>query len=114
MLKRAHRLARFQEAYRIGRAVRGRYLAVRFIRKPLGNIRIGFAVAKVVRGKVQKNRLKRRLRSICRRHLDELQKELDIVVNIFSAASEASFEDLEKDFVRVIKRAGLTVDTLQE
>ncbi len=114
MLERAHRLAKFHEVYRVGRVVRGRFLSVRFIRKPIENTRVGFAVARVVRGKVQKNRLKRRLRSVCRQHLDELQKDLDIVVNIFSAASEASFKDLEQDYVRVINRAGLTVVALQE
>lgn len=114
MLPRAQRLLKFQEVYKDGRAVRGRFLGLRFIRNSGENTRIGFAVARVVRSKVQKNRLKRRLRSICRRHLDELRGETDIVVNIFSAASEASFEELEQDFVRVAKRAGLARNTLQE
>ncbi len=71
-------------------------------------------MARLVKSKVMKNRLKRRLRSICRRRLVELRDKLDIVVNIFGAATTASFEELEQDFVRVAERAGLFRDLPQE
>lgn len=114
MLPRAQRLLKFQEVYRDGRAARGRYLSLRYIRRPGGNTRIGFAVARSVRSKARKNRLKRQLRSICRGRLDEFRSGLDIVVNIFNAASEASYEELERDLVRVTRQAGLARETLQE
>jgi ribonuclease P protein component len=107
MLARAHRLRDFKDVYQEGRTVRGRYLALKFIKKPDGVARFGFAVAKKIGNKVKKNRLKRQLRNICRGHLSESRDGLDIVVNIFSVAAEASYEDMERDFVVLARRAGL-------
>ena len=107
MLARAHRLRDFKDVYQEGRTVRGRYLALKFIKKPDGVARFGFAVARKIGHNVKKNRLKRQLRNICRRHLAESRDGLDIVVNIFSVAAEASYEDLERDFVVLARRAGL-------
>jgi ribonuclease P protein component len=94
--------------------VRGRYLAVKFINRPEGVTRFGFAVARKINNKAQKNRLKRRLRSICRSHLKEIRDGADVVVNILSAALDASYVDLEKEFVAVTRRAGLGAEVVQE
>ncbi len=87
--------------------MRGRYLALQYIKKPDGVTRFGFAVARKIKTKVEKNRLKRQLRHICRTHLEKNRDGLDIVVNIFSVAAEASYEELERDYLVTSRRAGL-------
>jgi ribonuclease P protein component len=82
-------------------------MAFQYIKKPDGLTRFGFAVARKVKTKVQKNRLKRQLRSICRTHLEEYRDGLDIVVNVFSVATTVSYKELEQDFVLTAGRAGL-------
>jgi ribonuclease P protein component len=114
MLTREHRLKKFQDIYQDGQKVRGRYLALQYKEKPEGATRFGFAVAKKIRNKAQKNRLKRQLRSICRTHLEENRDRLDIVVNIFNAASGASYQELEQDFILITRRAGLVRQSAQE
>jgi ribonuclease P protein component len=114
MLTREHRLKKFKDIYQEGRKVRGRYLALQYMKKPDGFTRFGFAVARKVKTKVQKNRLKRQLRSICRTHLEEYRDGLDIVVNVFSIATTASYNELERDFVLIAGRAGLVRQSVQE
>lgn len=107
MLTRQHRLRKFKDIYQDGRKVRGRFMAFQYIKKPDGLTRFGFAVARKVKTKVQKNRLKRQLRSICRTHLEEYRDGLDIVVNVFSVATTVPYKELEQDFVLTAGRAGL-------
>jgi ribonuclease P protein component len=107
MLTRQHRLRKFKDIYQDGRKVRGRFMAFQYIKKTDGLTRFGFAVARKVKTKVQKNRLKRQLRSICRAHLEEYRDGLDIVVNVFSVATTISYKELEQDFVLTAGRAGL-------
>ncbi|MGD0622500.1 MAG: ribonuclease P protein component [Thermacetogeniaceae bacterium] len=114
MLTREHRLKKFQNVYQEGRKVRGRYLALQYIKKPDGVTRFGFAVARKIKTKVEKNRLKRQLRNICRTHMKENKDGLDIVVNIFSVAAEASYGELERDFLMTSRRAGLLRQSAME
>jgi ribonuclease P protein component len=114
MLTQQHRLRKFQNIYQDGRKVRGRYMALQYVTKPDGFTRIGFAVARKVKTKVQKNRLKRQLRSICRTHLEECRDGLDIVINAFSVAVAVPYNELEQDFVLTAGRAGLIRQSVQE
>lgn len=114
MLTRQHRLKKFKDVYQDGRKVRGRYMALKYMKKPDGFTRFGFAVARKVKTRVQKNRLKRQLRSICRTHLEEYRDGLDIVVNVFSIATAVSYNELEQDFVLIARRAGLIRQSVQE
>jgi ribonuclease P protein component len=89
-------------------------MAFQYIKNQDGVIRFGFAVARKVKTKVQKNRLKRQLRSICRAHLNEYRDGLDIVVNAFSIAITVPYSELEQDFVLIAGRAGFNRQLKQE
>jgi ribonuclease P protein component len=114
MLTRQHRLPKFQKIYQDGRKMRGRYMALQYMCQTQGNTRFGFAVARKIKTKVQKNRLKRQLRSICRTHLEECRDGWDVIVNAFSIAEAASYNELEQDFVLIAGRAGLIRQSGQE
>lgn len=65
--------------------------------------RFGFVAGKVVGGAVVRNRVKRRLREIARGVV--VKPGLDIVVGARKPAAEATYEQLERAFVSLMKRA---------
>lgn len=97
----------FKKVYLEGRGVRGRFITLRFKRGRKEITRFGLAPARIIRSAVMRNRLKRRIREICRAYQDDVKHNYDIVINISSAAVNASYRELEKDFLYVMRRAGL-------
>ncbi|NPV29388.1 MAG: ribonuclease P protein component [Firmicutes bacterium] len=97
----------FQLVYQTGKIVRGKYLTIRYLRrKEDGKTRFGFAPARVGSA-VLRNRLKRRLRELCRKYRDCFRDQYDVVVNIHRAAASAPYEELEADFLKIFSRARL-------
>ncbi len=110
MLKEAQRLRsskEFRKVYLEGRGVRGRFLILRFKKGEGKKTRFGLAPARKIKNAVMRNRLKRRMREICRAHQDVIKGNYDIVINISSNATNASYGELVKDFLYVMGRAGL-------
>jgi len=68
--------------------------------------RLGLTVPRAVGGAVVRNRIKRRIREIFRLHRAEIGTQWDIVVNPRKAALDASFEQLERAFQKVIEKCG--------
>lgn len=105
--RRLRKAKDFQKVYLSGKIVSGRFFVLRYCRSNNVNARIGFAVGKKTGNAVVRNRLKRRIREICRKYLCFFEKEYDIVINVRRQAVSASYGDLEKDFLKIIKIAGL-------
>lgn len=59
--------------------------------------RIGFAVGKVLGGAVQRNRIRRRMRSAVQRRLSELARPVDVVLHPRKAVLEMDFSRLEQE-----------------
>lgn len=111
-MKREQRLRRprdFSAAYRAGRAHGNHLLVVRV--RPNGGepARFGFAVGKVVGNAVMRNRVKRRLREIARRL--EAKPGNDVVVGARASAASATFDELERAFVSLMRRHGALAAT---
>ena len=60
-----------------------------------------------------RNKLRRRLRAIYRLHEAELRPGFDIVVVCRAGAVTASYQRLERDFLRLARKNGLTRDAEQ-
>jgi ribonuclease P protein component len=69
--------------------------------------RIGFVTSRRVGGAVVRNRVRRRLRDIVRRHQHALVSGLWLVVVARPAAARASSAALEEEWLRLAKRAEL-------
>lgn len=69
--------------------------------------RFGYSVSKKVGKAHDRNRVKRRLREICRLHGAEIARGFDVVFVARTASSEASYTDLEAAVLLLLKRAGL-------
>ena len=68
--------------------------------------RVGFVVSRSVGSAVARNRVTRRLRSVCRERLSQL--EGDVVVRALPAAAAAKHSDLVSDLNSCLRRAGAT------
>ena len=98
----------FQQVFRVGKNNAGREIVVytlrnRNRRRPA---RFGFCISKKVGCAVVRNRLRRRLREICRAALPQLQDGWDIVLVARSDAAESSYQELDKAFQRQTQKLG--------
>ena len=91
-----------------GRTVRGALLTIGVL--PVTNethFRVGLITSKRVGGAVVRNRVRRRLREIVRRHQHALGSGVWLVIIARPAAAAASFAALDDEWLRLMKRAGL-------
>jgi ribonuclease P protein component len=115
VLSRTSRLtspADFQTALRRGRRAGSRSLVVhlaapatigRSASEP-APARVGLVVSRAVGGAVERNRVKRRLRHLCREHLDQLPHGSLLVVRALPAAAAASYDELGSELSRGLER----------
>ena len=100
---RIRRRAEFQRVYDEGLRVRGRFLTVFFLPNGRSLSRLGLAVSRRFGGAVQRNRAKRLIREMFRRH--PRPAGLDIVLSPRSDLIEGSFAHLEADYLRILKQS---------
>jgi ribonuclease P protein component len=70
----------------------------------VGRPRLGLSVSKKVGTAVKRNGVRRRLKEIFRSSSTELPEDLDFVVSACPAAADASFEELNEEFIRALRR----------
>lgn len=115
MLPRASRLKRsrdFQAVYKRRQSWASPHLAlyVRFRLPREGEAsRLGFVISKkIARRAHDRNRLKRRLREICRlQMLPRAQRPFDALFVARSSAPQAAYSDLEREVADLGRQAGL-------
>ncbi len=78
----------------------------------MGEPRLGLSVSKKVGTAVKRNGVRRRLKEIFRSSATRLPDNLDFVVSARPAAAEASFEELNEEFLRSLRK--LNKDTTAE
>ncbi len=108
---KARRLTRSAEFLRVkheGKAHRGALMIlgalVLKLEEPTA-IRAGFVTTKRIGNAVARNRVRRRLREIVRRHQHAVRRRIWIVVIARPAAAGASYGALEDEWLRLAKRA---------
>lgn len=93
--------------YKNGKKITAKYIIVFVVVNNLGYNRFGIVTSKKVGNAVHRNLAKRRMRSIVQNHLPEIKKGFDLVIIARFNIKEASYAALEKNFLHVIKKAGL-------
>ncbi|RIV20144.1 ribonuclease P protein component [Alicyclobacillaceae bacterium I2511] len=108
-MKVEHRLREnrdFRRVFNRGRSSATDKLVLYWARNRGSNFRVGFSVSRKVGNAVQRNLIKRRLRACFDRFLPELLgKPADFVVVCRKNASQATYQQLENDVLRLLKRA---------
>jgi len=96
----------FERVYRKGAVYRGRLFSVHVLPNSVGSPRLGLSVSKKVGTAVKRNYVRRRLKEVFRSSSGKLWGDLDFVISARPAAAEASFEELNEEFIRSLRRLG--------
>src|SRR5258708_35185175 len=72
-----------------------------------GLSRVGFITSRRLGSAVVRNRVRRRLREIVRRHQHDLRQDFWIVLVARRDAATASYRALEDEWLRLVKRASI-------
>lgn len=106
-LTRAFQFARVREG---GTSCAGRLLLLNFLKLEDSSTasRFGIICTKKVGNAVMRNRLKRRIRDLLRTHGSQYAKGWHVVCVLRWRAAEARFDQLEKDFCKVMTRHRFT------
>lgn len=108
---RARRLTRPAEVLRVkkeGKTHRGALIILGVLASKVEEstaFRAGFVTTKRIGNAVARNRVRRRLREIVRRHQHSVRRAIWIVVIARPAAAGASYGALEDEWLRLAKRA---------
>jgi ribonuclease P protein component len=106
--RRLTRPAEFEKVKKDGRAERGRLLVLSVLSvSELDRFRAGLITSRAIGRAVVRNRVRRRLREIIRRHQRDLINGVWIVTIARASAARASYEQLEGEWLRLAKRASI-------
>ncbi|PKO16899.1 MAG: ribonuclease P protein component [Chloroflexi bacterium HGW-Chloroflexi-10] len=109
-MKRKFRLTRtidFQRVRQQGKSFAHPLLILIVDQNPENTIRIGISVGKVVGNAVTRNRVKRRMRASLSAMINHIQPGWDLVFLARKSIVTASYEELIKTEIQMLKRAGL-------
>ena len=70
----------------------------------VGKPRLGLSVSKKVGSAVKRNKVRRRLKEVFRSSMERISEDLDFVISARPAAAEATFEELNEEFLRSLHR----------
>jgi ribonuclease P protein component len=108
---KARRLTRGSEFQRVrasGRTVRGELLTLAFLKDAdSSQARAGFITSRRVGQAVVRNRTRRRLREIFRKHQHEVASGVWVVTIASARAARTSFAQLQDEWLRLARRASI-------
>ncbi|MEO6826455.1 MAG: ribonuclease P protein component [Microbacteriaceae bacterium] len=111
MLAKSHRITRgddYRNAVRRGARFGARHTVMYLSRNRGGaDIRFGFIVSKAVGNAVQRNRVRRRLKSIAWQLRDRLEPGTDVVIRALPASALASWSTLQEEVFRAVSKGGV-------
>jgi len=113
MIKVLYRIKKpkdFRRTYQYGQKVVSPFLVMYYRTNGADNYRIGFSVSKKIGKAVVRNKIKRRLREVCRINEGKFPQGVDIIFVARSRVKEADFRVIEKDLLRMIKKIRIIAD----
>lgn len=106
-----HRLKSESDFARLAKSRKTGYaksIGVKVRENKLPYSRFGIVVGlKISKKAVDRNLIKRRMRDIMKRHLEEVKIGYDIMVLVQKSALNADFEALEEDYLKAMEKVGL-------
>ena len=106
--RRLTRSAEFEQVKKNGRAQHGRLIVLSVLpANGATRFRAGFVTSRAIGRAVVRNRVRRRLREVVRRHQGELINGVWIVTIARASAARASYQQLEVEWLRLAKRASI-------
>lgn len=106
--RRLTRTAEFERVRGEGKVTRGHFLSLGVLAVNVGEtVRAGFVTSRKVGSAVVRNRVRRRLREIFRRHQHDVLHGTWIVTIASPRAARASYDALEHEWLRLANRASI-------
>jgi ribonuclease P protein component len=107
--RRLRQSAEFESVKKNGRVQRGSFLLLSILPTDSADdpFRAGFVTSRALGSAIVRNRVRRRLREIVRKHQREIADGAWIVTIARAAAARASYEQLEAEWLRLAKRASI-------
>lgn len=106
--RRLKRPSEFDRVKKEGRSERGALLILGVLPSPDRHpLRAGFVTSKRIGGAVIRNRVRRRLREIIRKHQSDMSADFWIVVIARPKAARATSRELEDEWLRLAKRTSI-------
>ncbi|MEW5762479.1 MAG: ribonuclease P protein component [Bacillota bacterium] len=100
----------FTRVYARGKHKAGRLLVLYGLPSGRPGVRFGFVVGRRIGSAVVRNRVRRILREVCRRHMERFRDGYDFVVVARERARDAGFAGLEREMLRVAGSIGVVRD----
>ena len=105
--KRLTRPAEFDRVRKEGRTLRGHLISIGVLPRVGKTFRAGFITSRKVGGAVERNRVRRQLREIVRKHQHEIVDLVWIVTIASPRAARATYRALEAEWLRLAMRASI-------
>lgn len=109
MIKKMYRLKSpkdFRQAYQKGKSLVNPYLVLYYRKNNKKDYRIGFSVSKKIGKAVIRNRVKRKLREICRLHEIIFPKGFDFIFIARVRVKDASYRTMERSILDLMGKMG--------
>ncbi len=108
MLASKYRLSKktdFDRVFKMGRRVMSPYFGLRYLKNDLEHSRISVVVSnKVSKKAVERNRLKRQVRSIIEQSLPNFKAHYDLIINVMSQALNQDYQVLNQALLKLLTK----------
>ncbi|MAG45007.1 ribonuclease P protein component [bacterium] len=108
MFAKKHRLTKqkdFEKVFKTGRLIFGRFLFLKILKNSLKYSRFAFIVSnKISKKAIIRNKIKRRMRAIVKKHFNEIKLEYDIIIIAKSGIETLGYEDLDNAIYSLIRK----------
>lgn len=105
--KRLTRSTEFDRVRKEGRKIRGSLVSLTVLSNTGDGLGAGFITSRKVGGAAARNRVRRRLREIVRRHQKKIVDGTWVVTIASARAAQASYGALEEEWLRLAARASI-------
>jgi ribonuclease P protein component len=96
----------FRRVYDEGRKIQARYFTAFVLPNSGEQARLGITATRKIGKAVRRNRARRLVREAFRKNKWLVKPGVDIVINVKQSLTEASYQDLEADFIAFLERMG--------
>jgi len=97
----------FKRVYKYGKSYADKNLVFFILKNNNKNTRFGITTAKKINKAVTRNKIRRRLKEIVRKNINNIKKGYDVVVMSRVRGKDCSYKDLETSFLNLAKKTDL-------
>lgn len=97
----------FKKVYKIGKNYWNRNLVLYVNKNKLDYSRIGFTVTKKIGNAVTRNKVRRKMKEICRLNFENIKPGYDLIFIAKKSVVNMKYDELEKSTIHILKIAKL-------